>query len=232
MAQGTPGARAAQQATATIPIVIPAVADPVATGLVASLARPGGNVTGLTWLSHEVSAKRLELLREAFPRTKRVAVLINPDNASSAPILHAMEVAARSLKLDTQQFEARGPNEFERAFTAMAAKRVDAITFIDDPVLIVNAKAIANLAAKNRLPLIASKEVADAGGLMSYGPSLLDMWRRAAGYVGKILKGAKPADLPVEQSTKFEFVINLKTAKTLGLTIPQSVLLRADQVIE
>jgi ABC-type uncharacterized transport system substrate-binding protein len=232
VAQGTPGARAAKQATATIPIVIPSFADPVATGLVASLARPGGNVTGLTWLSLEVSAKRLELLREAFPRTKRVAVLINPDNASNASILRAMEVAARSLTLDTQQFEARGPNEFELAFTAMAAKRVDAITIIDDPMLLANAKAIANLAAKNRLPSIAFIEFTDAGGLMSYGPSQLDMWRRAAVYVDKILKGAKPADLPVEQSTKFEFVINLKTAKALGLTIPQSVLARADQVIE
>jgi len=155
VAQGTPGARAAKQATATIPIVIPAVANPVATELVASLARPGGNVTGLTWLSFEVSAKRLELLREAFPRTKRVAVLINPHNASNASILEAMELAARSLKLDIQQFEARGPNEFERAFTAMAAKRVDAITIIDDPMLNANTKAIANLAAKNRLPSIA-----------------------------------------------------------------------------
>jgi len=184
VAQGTPGALAAKQATATIPIVIPAFADPVATGLVASLARPGGNVTGLTWLSLEVSAKRLELLREAFPRAKRVAVLINPNNASNASILHAMEVAPRSLKLDTQQFEARGPNEFERAFTAMAAKRVDAITIIDDPMLNANAKAIADLAAKNRLPLIAFNEVTDAGGLMSYraswtcGGAPLPTWTR------------------------------------------------------
>jgi ABC-type uncharacterized transport system substrate-binding protein len=232
VAQGTPGARAAKQATATIPIVIPAFADPVATGLVASLARPGGNVTGLTWLSREVSAKRLELLREALPRTKRVAVRINPHNDSNASILEAMELAARSLKLDLQQFEARGPNEFERAFTAMAAKRVDAITIIDDPMLNANAKAIANLAAKNRLPSLAFIEFTDAGGLMSYGPSLLDMWRRAATYVDKILKGARPGDLPVEQSTRFEFVVNLKTAKALGLTIPQSVLSRADEVIQ
>jgi putative ABC transport system substrate-binding protein len=232
VAQGTPGALAAQQATATIPIVIPAVADPVSTGLVASLARPGGNVTGLTWFSQEVSAKRLELLKAVSPRTKKVAVLLNPNNASNASILDAMEPAARSLRLEIQQFEAREPNEFESAFTAMAAKRVDFVTIIDDPVLIADAKAIANLAAKNRLPVIGFNEVADVGGLMAYGPSLLDMWRRAATYVDKILKGAKPGDLPIEQATKFEFVINLKTARALGLTIPQSVLLRADRVIE
>ena len=230
--QGTPAAVTAKLATATIPIVIPSVADPVATGLVASLARPGGNVTGLTWFSSEVSAKRLELLREAFPRTKRVAVLINPGNASNAPILRAMELAARSLKLEIPQFEARGPNELEIAFTAMAAKSVDAVTIIDDPVLIANAKAIANLAVKNRLPLIGFNEIAEAGGLIAYAPNLLNMWQRAAIYVDKILKGTKPGDLPIEQATNFELVINMRTAKALGLTIPPSLLQRADQVIE
>ena len=230
--QGTPGALAAKQATATIPIVMAVVADPVATGLVASLARPGGNITGGSWVSHEVSAKRLELLRDAFPRTKRVAVLINPGNPSNAPILQAMELAARSLKLEIPQFEARGPQEFESAFTAMAAKRVDAVTIIDDAVLIANAKAIANLAAKKRLPLMAFNETVEAGGLMAYGANFPEMYRRAASYVDKILKGAKPGELPIEQATKFELVINLKTAKALGLTIPPSLLQRADQVIE
>ena len=232
MTQGTPGALAAKQATATIPIVMPVVADPVATGLVASLARPGGNITGGSWVSHEVSAKRLELLRDAFPRTKRVAVLINPNNASNPPILQAMELAARSLKLEISQFEARGPNEFESAFTAMAAKRVDAVTIIDDAVLIANAKAIANLAAKKRLPLMAFNETVEAGGLMAYGPNFPEMYRRAASYVDKILKGAKPGELPIEQATTFELVINMKAAKALGLTVPQSLLQRADRVIQ
>jgi len=177
--QGTPGALAAKQATATIPIVMAVVADPVATGLVASLARPGGNVTGLSWVSHEVSAKRLELLRDAFPRTKRVAVLINPNNASNPPILQAMELAARSLKLEISKFEARGPEEFDSAFTAMATKRVDAVTIIDDAVLIANAKAIANLAAKKRLPLMAFNETVEAGGLMAYGANFPDAPRSA-----------------------------------------------------
>ena len=229
--QGTPGALAAKQATATIPIVMAVVADPVATGLVASLARPGGNITGGSWVSHEVSAKRLELLRDAFPRTKRVAVLINPGNPSNAPILQAMELAARSLKLEIPQFEARGPQEFESAFTAMAAKRVDAVTIIDDAVLIANAKAIANLAAKKRLPLMAFNETVEAGGLMAYGANFPEMYRRAASYVDKILKGAKPGELPIEQATTFELVINMKAAKALGLTVPQSLLQRADRVI-
>jgi len=232
VAQGTPGASAAKQATATIPIVVPIVADPVSTGLVASLARPGGNVTGLTWFSHEVSAKRLELLRDALPRTKRVAVLINPGNASNAPILQAMELAAGPLKLEVPQFGARGPSELEGVFAAMAAKRVDAVAIIDDAMLIGNARAIATLAVKNRLPLIAFTEVVEAGGLMGYGASFPGMFQQAATYVDKILKGAKPGDLPVERATKFELIVNLKTAKALGLTIPPAFLQRADQVIE
>jgi putative ABC transport system substrate-binding protein len=183
VAQGTPGANAAKQATATIPIVMPVVADPVATGLVASLVRPGGNVTGLTWFSHEVSAKRLGLLRDAVPRAKRVAVLSNPDNSSNAPILQAMELAARQLKLEIQQFEARGAHELESAFAAMAARRVDAVTIIDDAMLIANAKAIANLAARNRFPLIGFNEVVEAGGLVAYGPSFPEMFQRAANYI-------------------------------------------------
>lgn len=232
VAQGTPGAGAAKQATATIPIVVPVVSDPVATGLVASLARPGGNVTGLTWFSDEVSAKRLELLRDAVPRTKRVAVLINPDNSSYPPILQAMKLAARSLKLEIQQFEAREPGEFESSFAAMAVKRVDAVTIIEDAMLIANAKAITALAVKNRLPLIAFNEVVEAGGLMAYGPNFPEMFRSAARYVDKILKGARPGELPIERATKFDFVINLRAAHALSLTIPRSILLRADRVIE
>jgi putative ABC transport system substrate-binding protein len=232
VAQGTPGASAAKQATATIPIVVPIVADPVSTGLVASLARPGGNVTGLTWFSHEVSAKRLELLRDALPRTRRVAVLINPDNPSNAPILRAMELAAGPLKLEIPQFGARGPGELEGVFAAMVAKRVDALTIIDDAMLIGNARAIATLAVRNRLPLIAFTEVVEAGGLMGYGASFPGMFQHAATYVDKILRGARPGDLPVERATKFELMINLKTARTLGLTIPPAFLQRADQLIE
>lgn len=232
VAQGTPGASAAKQATATIPIVVPIVADPVSTGLVASLARPGGNVTGLTWFSHEVSAKRLELLRDALPRTKRVAVLINPDNPSNAPILRAMELAAGPLKLEIPQFGARGPDELEGVFATMVAKRVDALTIIDDAMLIGNARAIATLAVRNRLPLIAFTEVVEAGGLMGYGASFPGMFQHAATYVDKILKGARPSDLPVERATKFELIINLKTARTLGLTIPPAFLQRADHLIE
>jgi ABC-type uncharacterized transport system substrate-binding protein len=216
VAQGTQGTSAAKQVTTTIPIVMPVVADPVATGLVASLARPGGNVTGLTWFSHEVSAKRLELLRDALPRTKRVAVLINPDNASNATILDAMELAARSLKLEIQQFKARGPKECEKAFAAMATKRVDAVTIIEDAILLANAQAIANLSAENRLPIIGFNEVVEAGGLMAYGANFPEMFRRAANYVDKILKGAKPGELPIERATKFDLVINLKTAKTFS----------------
>jgi putative ABC transport system substrate-binding protein len=232
IAQGTPGASAAKQATTTIPIVVPIVADPVSTGLVASLARPGGNVTGLTWFSHEVSAKRLELLRDALPRTKRVAVLINPDNPSNAPILRAMELAAGSLKLEIPQFGARGPGELEGVFATMVAKRVDALTIIDDAMLIGNARAIATLAVRNRLPLIAFTEVVEAGGLMGYGASFPGMFQHAATYVDKILRGARPGDLPVERATKFELMINLKTARTLGLTLPPAFLQRADQLIE
>lgn len=203
VAQGTQGVSAAKQATTTIPIVMPVVADPVDTGLVASLARPGGNVTGLTWFSQEVSAKRLELLKDAVPRT-----------------------------LEIQPFEVRGPSELESAFAAIVVKRADAVTIIEDAILIANAKAIANLAVKNRLPLVAFNEVVEAGGLMAYGADFPEMFQRAATYVDKILKGAKPGELPIERATKFDLVINLKTAHALGLTIPRSILLRADRVIE
>ena len=226
------GSIAAKQATTTIPIVMAAVGDPVAAGFAASLARPGGNMTGSAFFNLELAAKRLELLKKAFPRTKRVAVLLNLDSPVNALILEAMEPAAESLKMELQQFKVRGPNEFESAFTAMAKRRVDAVVINEDPVLIGNAKGIADLAAKQQFPSIGFKEIAEAGGLMAYGVNIPEMWHRAATFVDKILKGAKPGDLPVERSTKFELVVNMKTAKALGIKIPNSVLVRASMVIE
>jgi putative tryptophan/tyrosine transport system substrate-binding protein len=229
---GTPGTLAAKQTTTTIPIVMAGSGDAVATGIVSSLARPGGNITGSTLFIPELMAKRLELLKEAMPRTGRVAVLVNPDNSANMPVLKAMEATARSLKVELQKFEARGPNEFESAFSAMAKSGVGAAVVNDDALFNGNARAIGDLAARKRLPLAGTGEIAEAGGSIGYGVSFPDQFRRAAVYVDKILKGAKPGDLPVEQPTKFELLINLKTAKALGLTIPHSLLLRADQVIQ
>ena len=227
-----PGTRAAKEATTTIPIVTAVVADPVALGLVASLARPGGNITGSTFFYAELTAKRLELLREVFPRTRYVAVLLNPLNPAQALNFQAMEITARPLKVGLQKFEVRRPNEFESAFSAMAKKRVDAVAIVEDPMFLANAKGLADLAAKQRLPSIGFNEFAESGGLIGYGANLFELFRRAAYFVDRILKGAKPADLPVEQPTKFELVVNLKTAKALGIKIPQSILVRADRVIE
>jgi putative tryptophan/tyrosine transport system substrate-binding protein len=230
---GTPGTRAAEQATKTIPIVMAISGDAVATGLVASLNRPGGNVTGSTFFSPELNAKQLELLKEAAPSITQVAVLLNPDNPlMNRPALQALETTAASLKLVIPTFEARRPNEFESAFVAMANKRVDAVAIIEDAVFLPNPRVIADLASKNRFPSAASTEFAQAGGLIGYGVHRLELFRRAAYFVDKILKGAKPADLSVEQPTKFEVVANLKTAKALGLEMPTSILLRADEVIE
>jgi putative ABC transport system substrate-binding protein len=229
---GTPGTLAAKQATTTIPIVMAGSGDAVAAGLVASLARPGGNITGLTDLVPEVMAKGLELLKEAMPRTERVAVLVNPDNPSRALVFKAMETAARSLKVELQTFAARGPNELEGAFSTMAKSRADAVVVTTDALFNANVRAIADLASRKRLPSAGITAFAEAGGTIGYGLNFPAMSRRAAYFVDRILKGAKPADLPVEQPTKFDLVINLKTAKALGLTIPQSLLLRADQVIE
>jgi putative ABC transport system substrate-binding protein len=228
----TPGTRAAKAATTTIPIVIASAGDVVALGLVASLARPGGNITGMTALVPEVTAKRLELLMDAFPRTRQVAVLFNPDNPAAIPVFRAMEATARSLKLELQQFVVRRSGDLDSAFAAMAKRRVDAVVFGDDPVFVANAGAIAKLAAKTRLPSVGPIELADAGGLMAYGANRLETFRRAAYFVDRILKGAKPADLPVEQAMRFETVLNQKTAKALGLQFPQAVLARADRVIE
>ena len=236
LAAGTPHALAAKQATRTIPIVFAAATDPVMDGLVTSLARPGGNVTGLSSLGSELVAKRLELLKQAVPGVSRVAVLWHPGalgERTEKDMLKEAEVAARALGVRLQFVEARGPADFDRAFSDMTRARVDALTLLTSTMFLSERRRLVALAAKHRLPAVYPwREVVDAGGLMSYGPDFADLFRRAATYVDKILKGAKPADLPVEQPTKFELVINLKTAKALGLTIPQSLLRQADQVIE
>jgi len=229
----SPAPEAAKQATSTIPIVFGIHSDPVGSGLVASLARPGGNVTGLSMLSRDLVGKHLQLLKEAVPRISRVAVLSNPSNPSLALSVTEAEAAARSLKVRLQMVEARAPGDLAGAFSAMTKERAGGLLVLGDPMLFGQRTRIAELAATHRLPMItAVREFAEAGGLMTYGANLRESFRRAATYVDKILKGAKPADLPVEQPTKFEFVINLKTARALGLTIPEAVLLRADEVLQ
>ena len=224
---------AVRQATQTIPIIMPAASDPVGAGFVASLARPGGNITGLTGYSPELNGKRLEILKEAFPKLSRVALLLSPNFPGSTLDLKETESAARALGLRMQPLEVRDDSDIDRSFKAMIKERADALTmFPGHPVLFVNRKKIVELAANHRLPTMYSLiEFVEAGGLMFYGPDLLVGYRRAADYVDKILKGAKPAELPVEQPTKFDLVINLKTANQIGLTIPPNVLARADRVI-
>jgi putative ABC transport system substrate-binding protein len=235
-AGGTSAALAAKQATKTIPIVVPAVGDPVTSGLIASLARPGGNVTGLALLSPELVGKCLEQITEAVPWVSRVAVLWQPGTLperAEKEMLKEADLAARALGLRLRVVKARGPEDFPRAFAEMKRTQADALTVLSSPVFAGERRRIAALAVKNRLPTVfAFRSYVDAGGLMSYGPNIADLFRRAATYVDKILKGAKPADLPVEQPTTFELVVNLKTAKALGLTIPSSMLGRADQAIE
>ncbi len=233
VAIAAPATRAAKQATTTIPIVAIAVTDPVAQGLVASLARPGGNVTGLATFFPELAAKRLELLKETLPRVSRVAVLWNAANPGNAIIWKEVQVAARTLGVMLQSREVRGPDDFEGAFAAMTRERPDALMALDDPLIFAYRTSIVDFAAKTRVPAVYFfREFVDAGGLMSYGVNLADLLRRSGVYIDKILKGAKPADLPVEQPTRFDLAINLKTAKALGLKIPPSVLIRADKVIE
>jgi putative ABC transport system substrate-binding protein len=233
---GTPTALAAKQATRTLPIVFASAPDPVTDGLVTSLARPGGNVTGLSNLSPELVGKRLEQLKQAVPGVSRVAVLWQPGvmgERTEKDMPKAVEVAARALGVRPQFVEARGPADVDRAFSDMTRARAGALTVSGSAMFFNERRRLVDLAAKNRLPTVFPlKEYFDAGGLMAYGPNLPDLFRRAATYVDKILKGAKPGDLPVEQPTKFELVINLKTAKALGLTIPQSLLGRADQIIQ
>ena len=229
---GTPGSLAARRATTTIPIVMAISGDAVATGLVQSIARPGENITGSTFFFPELNAKRLDLLKEAMPRIRRVGVLVNPDNPSYLPALKAMEAAAKSLQLEIHPFEVREPGQFAGAFSAMAERRMEAVAVVDDRMLFAGGTTIANLAIARGLPVIGGRDIIDGGGLMAYAVDFAPMYRRAASFVDKILKGAKPADLPVEQATKFELVVNLKTAKALGITIPPSILIRADEVIE
>lgn len=225
-----PAVRAAKKASKTIPIVFAGVSDAVAAGLVDSLARPGGNATGLSLLSRELGGKRLELFKEAFPKATRVAFL-RPLRGSDTPFREA-EAVARTLGLQLQSLGVKGPEDFKKAFEAAKSGGAQGLTVLPGSFSYLHRAMIADLAAKNRLPaMYPDARYAEAGGLMSYGPNSDDLWRRAATYVDKILKGAKPADLPVEQPTKFEFVINLKTAKQIGLTIPETVLFRADRVI-
>jgi putative ABC transport system substrate-binding protein len=223
------GARAAKKATNTIPIVL-TYGDPVGQGLVASLARPGGNVTGLSGFASELGGKQLELLKEAFPRVSRVAVLWWQQNAL---LLGDIKGAARALEVTLQSLELSTVDDFEPAFSAIKGERAHALLVVRNPFTVTHQRRIVDFAAKSRLPaMYGDKEFVDAGGLMSYGVNVPDLWGRAAIYVDKILKGRKPADLPVEQPKKFEFVINLKTAKQIGLTIPPNVLVRADKVIK
>ena len=233
VASGITDALAAQKATRAIPIVMAIPSDPVASGLVGSLARPGGNVTGLSQMSMELVGKRLELLKEMVPKLSRVAVLWNPQGASSTVTWKEIQLPARQLGIQLHSLEIRSPDDFAKAFEAAIKARAGALFIIGDPVTATNLKRIADLAAKTRLPSIfSSSEFADAGGLVAYGPDRADLFRRAAAYVDKILKGAKPGDLPIDRATKFDLVVNLKTAKALGIAIPQSVLFRAGRVIE
>ena len=228
---GTTGTQAAKRATKTIPIVMTSVTDPLGTGLVASLAHPGGNVTGLSNFS-ELGGKQLELLKEAFPRVTRIAVIWDPANAANARLLAEMKVTADGLRTVLQSLEVRSSDDFDRVFSAIKKEHARALIVLRNVITYTHPKRIVDFAVKSNLPaMYPDRVLVDAGGLMSYGPDFLDMIHRAATYVDKILKGAKPADLPVEQPTKFEFVINLKAAKQIGLTIPPKVLARADKII-
>ena len=229
---GTPGTRVAKQATRTIPIVMAISGDAVATGLVASLARPEANVTGSTFFLPQLNAKRLEVLKEALPEIAHPAALSNPDNPVSRPIIPAMQAAATALSLNLEVSPAQGPSKFDRAFAAMAGSHVDSVIVTEDGEFEPSFGAIASLALGNRLPSIGAKEYADVGGLIGYGVNILSLYGRAAYFVDRIFKGAQPADLPVEQPTKFELVVNLRTAKALGRTIPETFLVRANEVIE
>ena len=226
-------ARAVQATTKTIPIVITGGSDPVGAGLVASLARPGGNITGLTAIAAELAGKRLELLKETLPRLTRVGVLLNPTDQGSAQGLKEIEIAAPTLGLEVQSLQVRSPRNFESAFNAAIAGQARALQVLLSGLINIHRNRIIEFATKSRLPtMFADAALVQAGGLMSYGPNAPDLYRRAATYVDKILKGAKPADLPVEQPKKFDFVINLKAAKQINLTIPPNVLARADKVIK
>ena len=227
-----PATLAAKKASATIPIVFTAANDPLGTGLVSSLARPGGNITGLSVMAHDLDGKRLELLKEAFPKVTRVAVLWQPAGSRGNSTLTDMEAAAKALGVKLQALEVRVLEDFERAFTAARRDGAQALITSQNPLISSQQGKVLDLAAKNRLPaMYPVSEFVEAGGLMSYAPNYADLFRRAADLVDQILKGTKPADIPIEQPKKFEFIINLKTAKNIGLTIPPNLLVRADRVI-
>ena len=231
---GTPAALAAKKATVTLPIVMAAVGDAVGTGIVPSLARPGGNITGMSTMYNDLEGKRLQILRELVPKMKRIALLTNPANAFTAVILKSTRAAAATLGLTAQVYEVSTVGEFDKVFAAIAKTKPAAMAVLADrPFLVSNRTRIVQFVAQNRLPAIYPfAEFVEEGGLVYYGPSFADMFRRSATYVDKILKGAKPADLPLEQPMRFELIVNGKTAKTLGLKIPQSLLIMADKVIE
>lgn len=232
LTHGSPGSRAAKEATTTIPIVIAIVGDAVATGLVQSLARPGGNLTGSTFFFPEVNAKRIEMLKEALPGLKRVAVLMNDDNRGNVVTFEAMTKTARTVKVEVTQMSTRSADDFERVFAQIARSGAGAVSVYEDPLFIAEAGRLAALAERHRLPSIGFREYADLGGLLGFGVDFPDVWRRAAGFVDRIFKGARPGDLPMQQPEKYDTVVNLRTAKVLQLTIPKRVLLRADTVIE
>lgn len=233
VAAGTLAPLAAKSATATIPIVMTSAGDPLGTRLVSGLARPGGNVTGLSLMSPDISGKRLELIKQIVPDIARVAIMWNATNPYPALVFRQTENSARQLKLEVQSLEVRTPDDVSGALEAAVREKANALITVEDPLTVNFRKQIADFAAKNRLPTMSGlREFVDAGGLLSYGPALADLYRRAAGYVDKILKGAKPSELPVEQPTKFEFVVNLKTARALGVTIQPDMLAIADAVIE
>jgi putative ABC transport system substrate-binding protein len=229
--QGTPAALAAKRATTTIPIVMTIVGNPVQTGIVATLARPGGNITGSSFFVAELGVKRLELVKTLKPDLARAGVLLNPDNPAMVEVLSAMEEAARTMNVTLQQVKVRDLDELDAAFE-FARSQVEGLTVIDEGLFVANARRIAELATRSGLPSVGFGEYCEAGGLAAYGVHFPDIWRRSMGLVDKILKGAKPADLPVEQATRFYLAINIKTAKALGLTVPPSILARADEVIE
>ena len=226
------GAQAAKQATSTIPVVFAAVADPIESGLVPSLARPGGNLTGLTFFATEISAKRVELIKEAIPTVTRLAVLVNPALPAMAIILTGVQRAASVLGMELVRIEVKEREDIAAAIATVATGRAEALVVIEEPLTISNARQIADLALQNGLPMIGFPPQAEAGALMEYGVDLVDLYSRSAAFVDKILKGTPPADLPIERAMKFEFTVNLKTAKALGIELPTSILLRANEVLE
>ena len=229
---GTPGTRAAKKATQTIPIVMAIVGDALATGIVPSIARPGGNVTGSSFFNPELAAKRIELVKESVPSLTQVAVLVNPDNPVFGPVLKLMETTAKALQVGLQQFPVRGPGEFAAAFADMTKKRHRAVAIPEDGMFNANAANLVAIATKSRLISVGGREIADAGGVLGYGVNFPEIFRRSGYFLDRIFKGASPGDLPVEQPTRFELAVNLKAAKALGFTFPDTILVRAERIIE